>query len=725
MTEELVGTIERFLFQNNQDGFSVFVLSITAQKTVTVKAHAPALQAGQQVVLKGTWIVHPKFGKQFAADHCTVCLPTSVIGLKKYLGSGMIKGIGKVYAEKLVDYFGTKVLEIIEQEPDRLKEVSGIGIKKIEMIVHAFKDQKEIASIMVFLQDKGVSTGLATKIYKRYGQNSITLIKQNPYRIAEDIWGIGFKSADLIAQNMGFQVESVQRITAGILFTITTQTSNGHLYVELEALKKETITLLELTDSPEIQATIKQALHALYNADKIKLVSYDAQHFITLSAYYFTEKSVASKILKLLEHSTNHHFDIQKLYTQLRVQQPGEIELNQAQQEGIMSCLQDKVTVITGGPGTGKTTLIKKLLQLLDQEKIEYRLAAPTGRAAKRMAEGTGRYAVTLHRLLEFNPQTMSFTHNEQNALKLSYLIIDEASMIDIFLAHSLLKALPLNAHLILIGDIDQLPSVGAGNFLQDLIKSKKITTTRLQYIFRQAHNSLITYNAHRVNQGEFPVYKADNTLQDYEFLKLEAPEQLEQALNSIFTTKLKRYGIKTQNALVLSPMNRGTAGTQHINHYLQGILNGSPKEQLTRMGTVLKVDDRVMQIKNNYDKHVYNGDMGLIESINHTDQIVEVNYYGTVVTYEFLELDELVLAYAVSIHKSQGSEFDAVIIPIFTQHFTLLQRNLIYTALTRAKKFCMIIGQPRALMIAIKNNKSVQRVTFLTQYLTSDLVCR
>ncbi len=725
MTEELVGTIERFLFQNNQDGFSVFVLSITAQKTVTVKAHAPALQAGQQVVLKGTWIVHPKFGKQFAADHCTVCLPTSVIGLKKYLGSGMIKGIGKVYAEKLVDYFGTKVLEIIEQEPDRLKEVSGIGIKKIEMIVHAFKDQKEIASIMVFLQDKGVSTGLATKIYKRYGQNSITLIKQNPYRIAEDIWGIGFKSADLIAQNMGFQVESVQRITAGILFTITTQTSNGHLYVELEALKKETITLLELTDSPEIQATIKQALHTLYNADKIKLVSYDAQHFITLSAYYFTEKSVASKILKLLEHSTNHHFDIQKLYTQLRVQQPGEIELNQAQQKGIMSCLQDKVTVITGGPGTGKTTLIKKLLQLLDQEKIEYRLAAPTGRAAKRMTEGTGRYAVTLHRLLEFNPQTMSFTHNEQNALKLSYLIIDEASMIDIFLAHSLLKALPLNAHLILIGDIDQLPSVGAGNFLQDLIKSKKITTTRLQYIFRQAHNSLITYNAHRVNQGEFPVYKADNTLQDYEFLKLEAPEQLEQALNSIFTTKLKRYGIKTQNALVLSPMNRGTAGTQHINHYLQGILNGSPKEQLTRMGTVFKVDDRVMQIKNNYDKHVYNGDMGLIESINHTDQIVEVNYYGTVVTYEFLELDELVLAYAVSIHKSQGSEFDAVIIPIFTQHFTLLQRNLIYTALTRAKKFCMIIGQPRALMIAIKNNKSVQRVTFLTQYLTSDLVCR
>jgi len=725
MTEELVGTIERFLFQNNQDGFSVFVLSLTAQKTVTVKAHAPALQAGQQVVLKGSWIVHPKFGKQFAANHCTVCLPTSAIGLKKYLGSGMIKGIGKVYAEKLVDYFGTKVLEVIEKEPDRLKEVSGIGIKKLETIIHAFKDQKEIATIMVFLQDKGVSTTFATKIYKRYGQNSIALIQQNPYRIAEDIWGIGFKSADLIAQNMGFQVESVQRITAGILFTITTQTNNGHLYVELEALKKEALILLELTDSADIQATIKQALHALYNADKIKLVSYEQHHFITLSAYYFTEKSVSTKILKLLEHSTNHHFDIQKLYTQLRVQQPGEIELNQAQQKGIMSCLQDKVTVITGGPGTGKTTLIKKLLQLLDQEKIAYRLAAPTGRAAKRMTEGTGRYAVTLHRLLEFNPQTMSFAHNEQNALKLSYLIIDEASMIDIFLAHSLLKALPLNAHLILIGDIDQLPSVGAGNFLQDLIKSKKITTTRLEYIFRQAHNSLITYNAHRVNQGEFPAYKADNTLQDYEFLKLESPEQLEQALNTIFTTKLKRYGIKTHNTLVLSPMNRGTAGTQHINHYLQGILNSAPKDQLIRMGTIFKVDDRVMQIKNNYDKHVYNGDMGTIESINHTDQILQVNYYGTVVTYEFLELDELVLAYAVSIHKSQGSEFDAVIIPIFTQHFTLLQRNLIYTALTRAKKFCMIIGQPRALMIAIKNNKSVQRITFLSQYLTSDLACR
>lgn len=725
MIEELVGTIERFLFQNNQDGFSVFVLSITAQKTVTVKAHAPALQAGQQVLLKGSWIVHPKFGKQFSADHCTVCLPTSAIGLKKYLGSGMIKGIGKVYAEKLVDYFGTRVLEIIEKEPDRLKEVSGIGIKKLETIIHAFKDQKEIATIMVFLQDKGVSTAFATKIYKRYGQNSITLIQQNPYRIAEDIWGIGFKSADLIAQNMGFEPESVQRITAGILFTITTQTNNGHLYVELEALKKEAITLLELTDSSDVQATLKQALHALYNADKIKLVSYNEQHFITLSAYYFTEKAVATKILQLLEHPTNHQFDVQKLYAQLRVTPEGEIELNEAQQKGIMSSLQDKVTVITGGPGTGKTTLIKKLLQLLDQEKVAYRLAAPTGRAAKRMTEGTGRYAVTLHRLLEFNPQTMSFTHNEQNALKLSYLIIDEASMIDIFLANSLLKALPLNAHLILIGDIDQLPSVGAGNFLQDLIKSKKITTTRLQYIFRQAHNSLITYNAHRVNQGEFPVYKADNTLQDYEFLKLESPDHLEQALQTIFTIKLKRYGIKTHNALVLSPMNRGTAGTQHINHYLQGILNSGPKDQLTRMGTVFKVDDRVMQIKNNYDKHVYNGDMGTIESINHTDQTLIVNYYGTVVTYEFLELDELVLAYAVSIHKSQGSEFDAVIIPIFTQHFTLLQRNLIYTALTRAKKFCIIIGQPRALMIAIKNNKSVQRVTFLSQYLTSDLACR
>jgi exodeoxyribonuclease V alpha subunit len=723
--EELVGTVERFLFQNDENGFCVFIMNLTKKETTIVRGYAPALQAGQQVELKGKWVVHPKFGKQFEAEHCSVCLPTTTTGLKRYLGSGMIKGIGKVYADKLVDYFGTTVLEIIEKRPDRLKEVPGIGAKRIDTVIKAWQDQKEIANIMVFLQDKGVSTNFATKIYKRYGANSIALVQENPYRIAEDIWGVGFKSADQIAQNMGFTPESKERITAGILFTITSHTSNGHLYVELKELRKHVLKLLELPETDEIKTTLKHSLHQLYNLEKIKLLTHEEKHFVTLAQFYFTEKAVANRLLKLLEHAPKHTFDLHAMYNQLRKPKEGEIQLNEIQQKGIMSCLQSKVAIVTGGPGTGKTTLIKKLLELLDQNKVSYRLAAPTGRAAKRMHEGTGKYAVTLHRLLEFNPQGMGFTHNEQNALKLDYLIVDEASMIDIFLANALLKAVPLAAHVIFIGDIDQLPSVGAGNFLNDLITSKKIPTTRLQYIFRQAQNSLITYNAHQINKGEFPAFKVPDTIQDYEFLKLDSPEQLDEQLKKIYHIKLKKYGIKTYNSIVLSPMNRGTAGTQHINHYLQTIINPNGGAETQRMGTTFRVGDRVMQIKNNYDKKVFNGDIGSIDSIDLKEKQLKVNYFGTIVPYEFLELDELVLAYAISIHKSQGSEFDAVIIPLFTQHFTLLQRNLIYTALTRAKKFCIIVGQTRALAMAIKNNKGTTRTTFLSEYLTTDLECR
>lgn len=723
--DELVGIVERFLFQNDENGFCVFVLGITKKETTTVRGYAPALQAGQQVQLQGKWVVHPKFGKQFEAESCSICLPTSTIGLKKYLGSGMIKGIGKVYAEKLVNYFGTSVLDIIEKTPERLKEVPGIGIKRIDTIAHAWKDQKEVASIMVFLQEQGVSTNFAAKIYKRYGANSVALVKENPYRIAEDIWGVGFKSADQIAQNMGFEKESIQRITAGLMFTIKTHTSNGHLYAELEDLKKKTTSLLELNVTEEIQKTVTHALHQLYNQEKIKLVSTDEIHYVTLSQFYFVEKSVANKMLRQLEHPPKHTFDLHAVYQQLRAPQEKEVALNEAQQKGIMSCLQHKISVITGGPGTGKTTLIKKLLHVLDQNHVSYRLAAPTGRAAKRMTEGTGKYAVTLHRLLEFSPQTMGFVHNEKNALKLDYLIVDEASMIDIFLAHALLKALPLSAHIILIGDVDQLPSVGAGNFLNDVIASKKAPTTRLKYIFRQAQNSLITYNAHQINKGEFPAFKMPNTLQDYEFIKEDNAENLDSHLRRIFQAKLRRYGIKLHNTIVLSPMNRGGAGTHHINHYLQEILNPTKQAGIARMGTTFKVGDRVMQIKNNYDKNVFNGDIGTIETINHEDKVLIVNYSLRMISYEFLELEELVLAYAISIHKSQGSEFDAVIIPLFTQHFTLLQRNLIYTGLTRAKKLCIIVGQPRALAIAIRNNKGTQRTTFLKEFLTTDLECR
>lgn len=724
IADELTGTIEKCIFQHPENGFSVFVMVIGNKQSAIVTGHMAHVQPGQQVTLQGSWKMHPKFGKQFEVAQCIAHNPTTIIGLKKYLGSGLIKGIGPVYAEKLVNRFGLDVIQVIEKEPHKLESVPGIGPKRVEKILHAWQDQKEISNIMIFLQERGVSANFATKIYKTYGQQSLDVLKQNPYKMIDDIWGVGFKTADKIAQQLGIESNSLERVRAGIAHTISTTVEQGHLYAELETLKEKAIELLEL-DRQTVEPVIKQALQLLYHDEKIKLMSVEGQHYITLSQYYFSEKGVANKVLRLLNQPTHKQFDIDSIYAQLRVPSQGDVALNEDQQRGIIAAISSRVTIITGGPGTGKTTLIKKLLSILDEQKCTYKLAAPTGRAAKRMQEGTGRFALTLHRLLEFDFTAMRFIHDEHNAIKADFIIVDEASMIDVFLAHALLKAVSLHAHVVFIGDIDQLPSVGAGNFLNDLIASGVVPTVRLTEIFRQAQDSLIIVNAHRVNKGEFPTTNIPGSRKDFIFISEQDPAAVNNHLQYIFE-RLSRYQIKPSDTAVLVPMNRGVVGTYNINYYLQQLLNpGDPEKKIVHAGTTYKINDRVMQIRNNYDKLVFNGDTGTICNIDMQEQTILINFGDREVTYEFCEVDELVLAYALSIHKSQGSEYMATIIPLFTSHFALLQRNLLYTAITRAKKLCILIGQPKAIAIAIKNNKGVVRKTFLKEFLTTDLQCR
>lgn len=721
--DQLSGIIDRFIFANTETGYSVFILSTKAKEKTTVTGTFSNIQAGQEIHLEGKWNFHAKFGKQFIAESYTTALPTSTLGIKKYLGSGFIKGIGKVYAEKIVNHFGEHTLTIIDEVPDKLLEVEGIGKKRVDQIKQSWTDQKFIAKIMVFLQEKGVTPTYATKIYKKYGQEAIALLTQNPYRLTDDIWGIGFKIADGIAQNMGFATGSVQRIQAGILFQLSQEANNGHVYQEITELKNKCFQLLEL-DPELLQTTMKQALTNLYHDNKIKLITHEDQHYVAISSLYGTEKSIANKIINLLETESKHKHNPQELYKSL--QSLMHIDLNEDQQQGILACLQEKVSIITGGPGTGKTTLLATLLKLLDEYQLSYSLAAPTGRAAKRMMESTKRHAMTIHRLLEFDPSTMTFQRNEQNALKTDFLIIDEASMLDIFLMHAIVKATPLNAHLILIGDVDQLPSVGPGNILNDLIESNKVHYTKLTQIFRQAQNSMIIRNAHNINNGEFPSGSHEGCKKDFYFIKNDQPENTFGYIKKILNQTLKQHNISLENSMVLTPMNKGAVGTQKLNHDLQQLLNNNDSpQQATYAGTTFKINDRAMQIRNNYDKKVFNGDIGTITTINTEDKLLYVDFYSQIIEYSFDELNELVLAYAITIHKSQGSEYDAIIVPIFMQHFMLLQRNLIYTAITRAKKLCVFIGQTKAIAMGINNTKQEKRITFLDKFLTENLTCR
>lgn len=722
-TDELCGTLERFVYQNIQSGFAVGIIQTQSRETITVTGQLASLHPGESLTLKGAWISHPKFGKQFEVASCITHLPTSKQGLHRYLSSGLIKGIGPTYAEKLIEAFGTAVLEVIDKEPHRLLSINGLGPKRVERILEGWQLQKEMSHIMVFLQEKGLSTTYAYKIYKQYGNDAVAVIMQNPYRLAQDIWGIGFKTADTIALNMEFTKETPKRIVAGILHYLNSRAQDGHLYTLISQLKEEVAILLELEQADD---HCKTALHQLYDERKIALITHNNSHYIGLASHYNAEYSVAHKIRLLHSTKRTYSYNIDTIYTWLRDPATSQLQpLNEQQQRAIIHALTHPVSIITGGPGTGKTTIIKNLITILKRNKIRFKLAAPTGRAAKRMSESTHHEAVTIHRLLEFDASVMRFTKNEQNALLADFIIIDESSMIDIFLAHALLKAIPSHAHLVFIGDTNQLPAVGAGNFLHDMITSEYVKTTQLSEVFRQSHNGMIISNAHRINNGEFPV--CDTTLERPDFVFIKEQEATDALLhvNHIMHNVLKRYRITHDNTMLLTPMNRGPVGTFILNQHLQKELNILASPTYTHGQTTFKVGDRVMQIKNNYDKNIFNGDIGYIKQINQHDATICVTFADKDIEYETNELDELVLAYTITIHKSQGSEYDAVIIFMFMQHYTLLQRNLLYTAITRAKKLCILIGQPKAIAMAIRNNKSIERVTFLKEFLTSDLTCR
>ncbi|MBI5639291.1 MAG: ATP-dependent RecD-like DNA helicase [Nitrospirae bacterium] len=714
MQIDLQGQLERITFCNEENHYTIAKLKVQGRKDlVTIVGNLVSVSPGEVLRLKGTWDNHPRYGEQFKVSSYESVVPATVKGIERYLGSGLIKGIGPVMAKRLVEKFGVGTLDIIEQSSERLKEVEGIGSKRIDMIRTAWADQKEIRDVMLFLQSHEVSSSYAAKIYKQYGKESISVVKENPYRLASDIFGMGFITADKIAVKLGIPRDSLIRAEAGILYVLYKLSDNGHVFFPYEPLIEECRAMLD------IQTDIIVSAFERLREEKKVVREEDA---VFLAGFHAAETGVAENLIRLITAPKDLiRFDRDAALSQ--VQKELSITLAENQIRAVRESLDKKIMVITGGPGTGKTTLIRTIISIYRRLRQRVLLAAPTGRAAKRMSEAAGYEAKTIHRLLEFSPKLGGFKRNDELPLDADLIIIDEASMIDTLLMHHFLKAAPSGAALILVGDIDQLPSVGPGNVLKDIIDSGRVPTIRLNEIFRQSGESLIIVNAHKINSGEFPdLTSRKGILQDFYFIQLEDPEEVCRTIMSMCGEKIpQRFGFNPIDDIqVLAPMHRGVIGASNLNAELQKHLNPSADE-LIRGGKVLRKGDKVMQIRNNYDRDVYNGDIGRVSSIDREEQSLTVDYDGRLVVYDFTDLDEIVLAYAVSVHKSQGSEYPAVILPLLTQHYLMLQRNLLYTAITRGKKLVVIIGTKKALAIAIKNNKPQERYTKLRERLIGE----
>ncbi|NQU10693.1 ATP-dependent RecD-like DNA helicase [bacterium] len=720
LSETLEGTVERIVYVNEENHYTVAQLLPEGRgrtDPVTIVGNLAALQVGESVRARGRWTTHKQFGRQFAVDQFESVLPRTAVGIRKYLGSGLVKGIGPRFAQRIVEKFGDQTLTVIDQFSARLREVDGIGPERARRIKEAWTQQQSIRDIMIFLQGHGVGSAHAAKIYKQYGEGAIAVVRDNPYRLAREISGIGFKTADGIAAKLGIARDALHRLKAGAIHALGEATDDGHVCLPRDELVPFAAELLGVDPSP-----VEKAVDLLVLAGD--LVAEDG--WLYLAGLHRCERGVAAA-LQALQQAPVGLPAIQLDKALAWVQERTGIELAAAQQQAVRTALTSKVCVITGGPGVGKTTIVNSIVRILRAKQGRVLLAAPTGRAAKRMSEAAGLTAQTIHRLLRYDPHAGGFSQNERRPLKGDLIVIDETSMLDIPLAYQLLRAIPTTASLVLVGDVDQLPSVGPGNFLRDVIDAGVFAVVRLTEIFRQARHSLIVTNAHRVNRGELPLEPETTDppagdrgpAADFYFFAQDDPAAALATISRLVAERIpQRFGLDPKRDIqVLTPMHKGLCGTENLNRELQETLNPHGPE-LTRYGRLYRTGDKVMQIRNNYDKDVFNGDLGVVTRIDLVEQELTARIDERDVRYDFADLDELVPAYAISVHKSQGNEYPAVVVPLLTQHYVLLQRNLLYTAITRGRKLVVLVGSRKALAIAVRNDRTAARFSRLRERL-------
>ena len=747
----LEGSIESIVFRNEDNHYTVarFRLNDSGRlfrdDLTTIVGALPGVHVGELLSVEGEWEKDPRYGRQLHVSSFTQRLPASKEGISRYLSSGLIKGIGPKKAERIVNHFGEQTLAIIEQQPERLSEVKGISEKDRDQIIRAWAEQSEIKELHLFLQSHEVSINIATRIYKAYGKDSVTVIRENPYQLAQDVHGIGFRTADAIAVKLGLPPDGIPRLATGLKYVLAQAANeNGHCFLPENELLRIAADILDVPaaalspameqlrgerdvfiDSPAPSLLDDGSEAPVEPSDDGENAVLEPQQRIYFGPFWYAEQGSA----RLLRNLANAPSALPPVSQQLwdlvfeRLKEKRNMHLTDRQRDAMQTAYQRKVSILTGGPGTGKSTSIRALLMLLRSRKISVALAAPTGRAAKRLSEATGAQAKTLHRLLEFVPHDNSYQRNEENPLPYQFIIVDEFSMVDILLFYHLLKALPRDAHLLLVGDADQLPSVGPGNVLRDLLKSDAIPMVRLTELFRQARQSQIIVNAHRINTGQMPNLKVEPT-SDFFFFAEEDPVRVQRLVLDLVQRRLPdRFHLNPRTDIqVLSPMYKGPAGVNSLNEELQAQLNPKAAAEIEWSGHVIRVGDKVMQLRNNYDKGVFNGDVGWVKNINKENATLNVEFLEEagplLVGYEFHELDELTLAYAITVHKSQGSEYPAVVVPLTREHAILLQRNLLYTAITRAKRVCVLVGQARALEIAVRNDRVAHRNTALAERL-------